>query len=225
MQALFDSVAGDSPLDLRNRALLEVLYGSGIRLSECSSLSVSDIDFDSEVMLIHGKGNKERYAPLGSFAQDALQEYFREGRQVLMTKYHEEHDIVFVNHHGKPITPTGIEYVLNQMIKKSSLDSDIHPHMLRHTFATHLLNNGIFADSPRIARTCQFIDYPDLCPCNKRKFTKKLSFFPSKSVKIRKRTNLGGNKHGRITISFNHYLCRRKRREICYGWRWPSNNG
>ncbi len=93
-------------------------------------------------MLIHGKGNKERYAPLGSFAQDALQEYFREGRQVLMTKYHEEHDIVFVNHHGKPITPTGIEYVLNQMIKKSSLDSDIHPHMLRHTFATHLLNNG-----------------------------------------------------------------------------------
>ena len=142
MQALFDSVAGDSPLDLRNRALLEVLYGSGIRLSECSSLSVSDIDFDSEVMLIHGKGNKERYAPLGSFAQDALQEYFREGRQVLMTKYHEEHDIVFVNHHGKPITPTGIEYVLNQMIKKSSLDSDIHPHMLRHTFATHLLNNG-----------------------------------------------------------------------------------
>lgn len=142
MQALFDSVAGDSPLDLRNRALMEVLYGSGIRLSECSSLSVSDIDFDSEVMLIHGKGNKERYAPLGSFAQDALQEYFREGRQVLMTKYHEEHDIVFVNHHGKPITPTGIEYVLNQMIKKSSLDSDIHPHMLRHTFATHLLNNG-----------------------------------------------------------------------------------
>ena len=81
-------------MDLRNRALLEVLYGSGIRLSECSSLSVSDIDFDSEVMLIHGKGNKERYAPLGSFAQDALQEYFREGRQVLMTKYHEEHDIV-----------------------------------------------------------------------------------------------------------------------------------
>ena len=94
MQALFDSVAGDSPLDLRNRALLEVLYGSGIRLSECSNLLVSDIDFDSEVMLIHGKGNKERYAPLGSFAQDALQEYFTEGRQVLMTKYHEEHDIV-----------------------------------------------------------------------------------------------------------------------------------
>ncbi|EOW1884922.1 tyrosine recombinase XerC [Enterococcus hirae] len=142
MQALFDSVKGEKPLDLRNQALLEVLYGSGIRLSECSNLKLAEIDFDSEVMLIHGKGNKERYAPLGSFAQDALQEYFEKGRKVLMDKYHKSHDYVFVNHHGEPITPTGIEYVLNQVIKKSSLDSSIHPHMLRHTFATHLLNNG-----------------------------------------------------------------------------------
>lgn len=142
MQALFDSVKGEKPLDLRNQALLEVLYGSGIRLSECSNLKLAEIDFDSEVMLIHGKGNKERYAPLGSFAQDALQEYFEKGRKVLMDKYHKSHDYVFVNHHGGPITPTGIEYVLNQVIKKSSLDSSIHPHMLRHTFATHLLNNG-----------------------------------------------------------------------------------
>ncbi|RXA70813.1 tyrosine recombinase XerC [Enterococcus hirae] len=142
MQALFDSVKGEKPLDLRNQVLLEVLYGSGIRLSECSNLKLAEIDFDSEVMLIHGKGNKERYAPLGSFAQDALQEYFEKGRKVLMDKYHKSHDYVFVNHHGEPITPTGIEYVLNQVIKKSSLDSSIHPHMLRHTFATHLLNNG-----------------------------------------------------------------------------------
>ncbi|EOV2482167.1 tyrosine recombinase XerC [Enterococcus hirae] len=142
MQALFDSVKGEKPLDLRNQALLEVLYGSGIRLSECSNLKLAEIDFDSEVMLIHGKGNKERYAPLGSFAQDALQQYFEKGRKVLMDKYHKSHDYVFVNHHGEPITPTGIEYVLNQVIKKSSLDSSIHPHMLRHTFATHLLNNG-----------------------------------------------------------------------------------
>lgn len=142
MQVLFDSVKGEKPLDLRNQALLEVLYGSGIRLSECSNLKLAEIDFDSEVMLIHGKGNKERYAPLGSFAQDALQEYFEKGRKMLMDKYHKSHDYVFVNHHGEPITPTGIEYVLNQVIKKSSLDSSIHPHMLRHTFATHLLNNG-----------------------------------------------------------------------------------
>ncbi|ASZ07205.1 tyrosine recombinase XerC [Enterococcus thailandicus] len=142
MQALFESVAGDKPLDFRDRAVLEVLYGSGIRLSECSGLKIKDIDFQAEVMLILGKGNKERYAPLGSFAQEALQEYFEKSRSFLMNKYHKEHDFVFVNHHGDPITPTGIEYILNQIIKKSSLDSDIHPHMLRHTFATHLLNNG-----------------------------------------------------------------------------------
>lgn len=142
MKALFESVAGDKPLELRNRAILEVLYGSGLRLSECTGLTLSVIDFDNEVMLIHGKGDKERYVPFGSYAADALQDYFENGRKVLMEKYGREHDFVFVNHLGDPITPAGIEYVLNQVIKKSSLTSDIHPHMLRHTFATHLLNNG-----------------------------------------------------------------------------------
>ncbi|MFV0559728.1 MAG: tyrosine recombinase XerC [Enterococcus sp.] len=142
MQALFDSVTGDKPLEIRNRALLEVLYGSGIRVSECSQLKVKDLDFQSEVMLVHGKGNKERYVPLGSFAQDAVQEYLQNSRMLLLEKYGKDHEFLFVNHHGDPITSTGIEYVLNQIIKKSSLDSDIHPHMLRHTFATHLLNNG-----------------------------------------------------------------------------------
>lgn len=142
MKALFETVEGEKPLDLRNRALLEVLYGSGLRLSECAEMVLEAIDFDNEVLLIHGKGNKDRYVPLGSFAADALKEYLENSRQVLMTKYGKEHHVVFVNHRGDAITPTGIEYVLNQLIKKSSLDSDIHPHMLRHTFATHLLNNG-----------------------------------------------------------------------------------
>lgn len=142
IQLLFDSISGNEPLTLRNKALLEVLYGSGIRLSECVNLKISDVDMDSEIMLINGKGNKQRYTPLGSFAQAALHDYFENGRKLLMEKYHKSHDYVFINHHGEPITPTGVEYILNQMIKKSSLDSNIHPHMLRHTFATHLLNNG-----------------------------------------------------------------------------------
>lgn len=142
MDALFESVKGDKPLDFRNQALLEVLYGSGLRVSEAVTMHIQDIDFSSGVLLVHGKGNKERYVPLGSFAADALQEYFEKGRNFLMRKYQKEHPFVFINHHGEPITATGIEYVLNQVIKKSSLDSDIHPHMLRHTFATHLLNNG-----------------------------------------------------------------------------------
>ncbi|MCL5458150.1 tyrosine recombinase XerC [Loigolactobacillus coryniformis] len=142
MQALFDAVQGDRPLDLRNSALLEVLYATGIRVSECVNLTLDAVDFDLSVMLIHGKGNKDRYVPFGHFAAEALDRYLTDCRTPLMTKYHAEHDYVFVNHYGKQLTATGVEYILNQIIKKSSLTSDIHPHMLRHTFATHLLNNG-----------------------------------------------------------------------------------
>lgn len=142
IEILFDSVDGDKPLDQRNRALLEVLYGSGLRVSECSNLTLSVIDFDNNVLLIHGKGNKDRYVPLGTYAADAIQEFVHEGRKYLMDRFGKEHDYLFINHRGDQITATGIEYVLNQIIKNSSLNSDIHPHMLRHTFATHLLNNG-----------------------------------------------------------------------------------
>jgi integrase/recombinase XerC len=142
MEALFESVQGEEPLQQRNRGLLEVLYGSGLRVSECSNLTLADIDWENGVLLIHGKGNKDRYVPFGSFAQDALRHYINDGRKQLMEKQKKQHDIVFVNHLGDGITATGIEYVLNQVIRKSSLDSNIHPHMLRHTFATHLLNHG-----------------------------------------------------------------------------------
>ena len=142
MEALFESVKGHEPLQQRNRALLEILYGSGLRVSECSNLTLSDIDWENGVLLIHGKGNKDRYVPFGSFAQEALRDYISSGRQQVMEKHRKKHETVFVNHLGDGITATGIEYVLNQIIRKSSLDSKIHPHMLRHTFATHLLNHG-----------------------------------------------------------------------------------
>lgn len=142
IQVLFNSVEGDKPLDQRNRALLEVLYGSGLRVSECANLTLTVIDFDNSVLLIHGKGNKDRYVPLGSYAADAIQEFIEDGRKRIMSRFDKEHDYLFINHRGEQITSTGIEYVLNQLIKKSSLSGDIHPHMLRHTFATHLLNNG-----------------------------------------------------------------------------------
>lgn len=140
MQALFDAVAGEEPLQQRNRSLLEVLYGSGLRVSECVNLKLGDIDWSAEVLLVLGKGNKERYAPFSRHAKDALQEYIANGRKALMKKT--DHDFVFVNNRGGPVTARGIAYILDQIIKRSSLDSQIHPHMLRHTFATHLLNNG-----------------------------------------------------------------------------------
>ncbi|WP_390404387.1 tyrosine recombinase XerC [Lacticaseibacillus jixiensis] len=140
--ALFATVDGKTPLDQRNRALLEVLYGTGIRVSECANLTLNQIDFDLELLLVHGKGNKDRYVPFGSKCQEALHIYLADGRQTLMAKLDQVHDRLFVNQHGKPLTSRGIEYILDQLIQKTSLTSGIHPHMLRHSFATHLLDHG-----------------------------------------------------------------------------------
>lgn len=144
MTALFDAAAtnADPQLALRDTAILEVLYATGMRVSECCGLQLEDVDYSGQLMLVHGKGNKERYVPFGHYAKDALQRYLTDGREPLMTKYQKTHTTVFVNHYGDPITPTGVEYVLNQVIDRSHLTGDIHPHMLRHTFATHLLNHG-----------------------------------------------------------------------------------
>lgn len=142
MEKLFEAAQGDKPLDFRNLALLEILYGTGIRVSECRTAIMKNVDLDMGMLLVFGKGNKERYVPFGQYATVALEEYIEKCRGPIMAKYNKEHDLLFINHHGDPITSEGIQYVLNQLIKKSSLTASIHPHMLRHTFATHLLNNG-----------------------------------------------------------------------------------
>ncbi|KRN98374.1 tyrosine recombinase XerC [Companilactobacillus kimchiensis] len=142
MTQLFDAVKGDDPLSLRNSALLELLYATGMRVSECANLLLDQLDFSNGIVLIHGKGDKDRYVPFGSYAQTALETYFDQSRKILMTKNHQDHQFVFVNNRGKGLTSRGIEYILNQIIKKTSLTSDIHPHMIRHTFATHMLEHG-----------------------------------------------------------------------------------
>lgn len=142
MAQLFASIQGDGPLEQRNRALLEVLYGSGLRVSECSNLEMSMIDWEFLVLRVTGKGNKERYVPFNESTQAALVEYVGDGREKLVAKQEEAHSFLFVNHLGAQLTAKGISYILNQIIKKGSLDLEIHPHKLRHTFATHLLNNG-----------------------------------------------------------------------------------
>lgn len=142
MDALFEAAQGERALDKRNQALLETLYATGIRVSECAGMKLSDIDFELNVILIRGKGNKERYVPFGSHCEEALQTYFYNARIELLKKNKKKNDFVFINHHGESLTPQGITYILKTVINKSSLTSSIHPHMLRHTFATHLLNNG-----------------------------------------------------------------------------------
>ena len=129
-------------LAYRNTSLLEVLYGTGIRVSECANLTLDDVDLSNNMMLVLGKGNKERYLPFGKYANDAITEYIHKSRNVLMDKFNKQHPYLFVDQHGSHITSRGIEYVFNQIMKKSGLNTSIHPHMLRHTFATQMLNNG-----------------------------------------------------------------------------------
>ncbi|HLU21914.1 MAG TPA: tyrosine recombinase XerC [Bacillaceae bacterium] len=141
LELLFDVCREPTPLKIRDLALLELLYATGIRVSECANIQLSDIDFDIGTILVKGKGRKERYVPFGSFAHEAIQKYIEEGRSVLMQEK-EKHTFFFVNSRGGPLTTRGIRYILSKIIESAALTGKIHPHMLRHTFATHMLNNG-----------------------------------------------------------------------------------
>ncbi|KUP07101.1 recombinase XerC [Bacillus coahuilensis p1.1.43] len=139
IERLFDACKGDTHKDVRNLALLELLYATGIRVSECSNLSLKDIDFSFHTVLVTGKGRKERYVPFGTYASEAIKRYLDHTRHVLVKG---EHQQLFVNLKGGPLTDRGIRHILNDVISRASLTHKIHPHMLRHTFATHLLSNG-----------------------------------------------------------------------------------
>lgn len=142
IKLLFEAVSGTEPLDYRNKAILEILYGTGIRVSECQAIKMADVDLDLGVLLVLGKGNRERYVPFGEYAKLAIEDYIEYSRTPLMTKYQKDHDYLLVSQYGDHISVSGIQYALNQLIKQTSLTSSIHPHKLRHSFATHMLNNG-----------------------------------------------------------------------------------
>jgi len=139
MNALFESADVSTPLGQRDRALLELLYATGIRVSECANIRLDDLDDFLSVLLVKGKGKKERYVPYGHFAQVYLDLYINDGRKKLMKG--EDHPYLFVNGRGKPITERGIRYVFRTLSDKAG-GKKLYPHKIRHTFATHLLNNG-----------------------------------------------------------------------------------
>ncbi|ASI79143.1 tyrosine recombinase XerC [Bacillus cereus group sp. Bc002] len=142
LEELFEVSDAGTPLGQRNQALLELMYATGIRVSECVNLQLTDIDFAVGTILVMGKGKKQRYIPFGSYAQDALITYIENGRKQLAKKTEEQSHMVFLNAKGTPLTSRGVRYVLNELIKKASLTMRISPHMLRHTFATHMLDEG-----------------------------------------------------------------------------------
>lgn len=142
LEKLFEVSDATDPLGQRDQAILETLYATGIRVSECQGLSLADIDFFIGTMFVKGKGRKERYVPFGRFAEIALETYINEGRQNLLEKAGSANNAVFLNARGNPLTTRGIRLVLNKMVERAALTVHVHPHKLRHTFATHMLNEG-----------------------------------------------------------------------------------
>lgn len=125
----------------RDKAMLELMYGSGLRVSELVNLTIYNIDFTNNVILIEGKGNKERIVPMSIYSVNALKNYLNE-RKKLLKKGNLDEEKLFINNHGKGITRHGFNYILQNILKENDINGNITPHSLRHTFATDLLNNG-----------------------------------------------------------------------------------
>lgn len=145
MEVLFVFVKNDnSLLGKRNLALLELLYDTGIRVSECVNIRLNELSFAERKVLIHGKGRKDRYLPLGKWSILAMSDYIETSRKLLVAKNKtNKHDFLFVNDKGAQLTDRGVRYILQKLITNASLsDSSLYPHMIRHSFATHLLDNG-----------------------------------------------------------------------------------
>jgi integrase/recombinase XerD len=128
------------PLGLRDRAMLELLYSSGLRASELTSARLENLDMDSRTIRVTGKGSKTRIVPIGSKARDAIAEYLEKERPRLVGKRTGSH--VFLGQHGKGLTAARLWQIVKQTAKRAGLDLRVYPHLLRHSFATHLLGGG-----------------------------------------------------------------------------------
>lgn len=136
------------PLGLRDRALLETLYASGLRIAELESLSLGDLDLESGYVRVMGKRSRERMVPLGNRAVEALRRYLREGRARLLANSSPPktgkifNHALFLNRWGERLSGRGVRKIIDKYVEKVSLERRINPHALRHSFATHLLNAG-----------------------------------------------------------------------------------
>jgi integrase/recombinase XerD len=139
-ERLIDAAAGTSPRALRDQALVELLYGAGLRVTEAMTLDKAGIDLDNRLVRVIGKGDKERVVPIGRRAVTALRRYLSRGRPYLDRRHRPE---LFLNARGGPLTRAGAFLILRGLAGKAGLDPErIHPHLLRHSFATHLLEGG-----------------------------------------------------------------------------------
>jgi site-specific recombinase XerD len=144
VNALLADPAGDAPVDVRDRAVLELLYGTGMRVSELVGLSLGDVDFDEELVRVTGKGDKQRLVPLGRSAARALHAWLDSSRPLLLEGVRETRDAhaVFCNLRGHRLTRQGVDLVVRRHARRVGLPAATSAHTLRHTCATHMLARG-----------------------------------------------------------------------------------
>lgn len=130
----------EKPTDYRNKAMLELLYATGMRISELTNLKLSQVDFDDDIVRVLGKGKKERTIPLNDTAIFTLKEYINDYRPFLLKLNTSEY--IFINNFGNKISRQGFFKILKKLCVKAEINKEVSPHTLRHSFATHLLNNG-----------------------------------------------------------------------------------
>lgn len=140
VERLLSAVDTTLPLGLRDRAMLELLYASGLRASECVGVRLENLDLDHGVIRVTGKGNKTRLVPVGGKAREAITEYLEKERPELVSKRTGSH--IFLSHHGKSLTTVRLWQIVKARAAQAGLDQNVYPHLLRHSFATHLLGGG-----------------------------------------------------------------------------------
>lgn len=140
MELFLNSFDTNDPVDLRNRAMFELMYACGLRVSELVSLTIDDLDRTDQVLHITGKGDKQRVVPFYDLAGELVMRYLEAVRPKWIGN--ERHNVLFVNQRGKGLTSRGVQYLMQKQADSLAMAIHIHPHMFRHSFATHLLDNG-----------------------------------------------------------------------------------
>ncbi len=140
MALFLDLPDSEKPLDMRDRAMLELLYATGLRVSELVGIDLVDVNFEERLVRVRGKGKKERIVPFGTVAEKKLRQYLQ--KRFLIHKGDIDKNPVFLNYRGGRLTPRSVQRIVDEYFKKSAIKRKLSPHSLRHSFASHLLSRG-----------------------------------------------------------------------------------
>jgi integrase/recombinase XerC len=141
IQPFFELPDMTTPLGLRDRLIFELLYASGIRVSELVTLTLESVNLNLGIALVYGKGAKERYVPIGSYACDVLGQYLEYGRNKLLDGKPDS-GYLLLNYRGEPLSDRSVRRIVDKYVEQYALNLNVSPHTFRHTFATHMLNAG-----------------------------------------------------------------------------------